>query len=392
MLDTIALTLDQHQFEVHEPNRFTPSAEGLLMPPYYRLGARGHMACFQNTTRTDLDAGRYLPRLTLSKRKARAGFALTLRVEFSAPKLVFGNNFDELRSRDFERVLGSIRRSLVEMGIRVEEDTLRAARVSAIHYSKNIAFADFTTCSMVMSELERIDLSQRLDLSRTDYRNEGHLIRYHANSFEVVFYDKLKDLQQARLSDKRAVEFDYGRQADLFTNQDSFPKQLEVLRMEVRLGTKAKIMRVLGKIRDEREPTFAALFDASVARDVLLLFWSEIRKQTVLLGQIQQQRPEELLATIAETALGPVRPGWLLQQLGCLALVSSVGFRGARASLGRYCSPRSWQRFKKELKSLPMACPTSFSALPEVGSALDVFSPLHMEVFKQPSTGGSVAR
>src|ERR1700747_2550077 len=71
MLDTIALTLDQHQFEVYEPNRFTPSAEALLMPPYYRLGACGHMACFQNPKRADLDAGPYLPRLTVSKRKAR---------------------------------------------------------------------------------------------------------------------------------------------------------------------------------------------------------------------------------------------------------------------------------------------------------------------------------
>src|SRR6266851_1778189 len=132
MLDTIVLTLDEQQFEICEPERFTPSAEGLLVPPYYRLGARGHITCFQNPTRTDLDAGRYLPRLTLSKRKAPAGFAVTLRAEFSAPKLVFGNNFDELGSRDFERVLARLHRSLVEMGIRVTEDTLRAARVSAI--------------------------------------------------------------------------------------------------------------------------------------------------------------------------------------------------------------------------------------------------------------------
>jgi hypothetical protein len=386
MLDTIVLTLDQQQFEVREPERFTPSAQGLLVPPYYRLGARGYISCFQNPTRADLDAGRYLPRLTLSKRQARAGFAVTLRVEFSAPKLVFGNNFDELRSRDFERVLGTLHRSLVEMGIRITEDTLRAARVSAIHYSKNIAFTDFTTCSMVMSELERIDLNRRLDLWRTDYRNEGHVIRYHANSFEITFYDKLKDLQQARLSEKRAVESDYGRQADLFANRNSFPKQLEVLRMEVRLGTRAKIMGVMGKIGADLEPTFAALFDASVAKDVLLIFWSEIRKQTVLLGQIQAQRPEDLLAALAESAAGTARAGRLLQQLGCLILVGSVGFRGARAALGWHCGARSWQRYKKELQSLSVACPTGFSALQEVGSALDVFSPLRMEDFQQPLT------
>jgi hypothetical protein len=39
MLDTIVLTLDRQKFEVREPGRFAPSAEGLLVPPYYRLGA-----------------------------------------------------------------------------------------------------------------------------------------------------------------------------------------------------------------------------------------------------------------------------------------------------------------------------------------------------------------
>jgi hypothetical protein len=127
MLDTIALTLDRHQFEVREPNRFSPSAQGLLVPPYYRLGARGNFLCVQNPTKADFAAGRYAPRLTLAKRKQRTGFTLTLRVEFSAPKLVFGNNFDELTSRDFERVLGALHVSVNEMGIEVESDTLRGA-------------------------------------------------------------------------------------------------------------------------------------------------------------------------------------------------------------------------------------------------------------------------
>ena len=92
MLDTIVLTLDQRQFEVLRPDRFSPSAQGLLKPPYYPLGARGNFACVQNPTKEDLKAGRYLPRLTLAKRKVTGGFASTLKVEFSAPKLIYGNN------------------------------------------------------------------------------------------------------------------------------------------------------------------------------------------------------------------------------------------------------------------------------------------------------------
>jgi hypothetical protein len=84
MLDTVVLTLDSQQFEVLQPERFSPSAKGLLLPPYYPLGSRGHFTCVQNPTKADLQAGRYLPRLTLAKRKSSAGFALTLRIEFSA--------------------------------------------------------------------------------------------------------------------------------------------------------------------------------------------------------------------------------------------------------------------------------------------------------------------
>src|SRR5271156_5057181 len=98
MLDTIALTLDQHQFEVLEPDRFSPSARGLICAPYYPLGARGHFACVLNPSKSDSNAGQYQPRLTLGKRRVQTGFALTLRIEFSAPKLIFGNNFDELQS------------------------------------------------------------------------------------------------------------------------------------------------------------------------------------------------------------------------------------------------------------------------------------------------------
>ena len=72
MLDTIALSLDQRQFEIVSPERFSPSAAGLLRPPFYPLGSRGNFTCVQNATKADFNAGIYLPRLTLTKRKAEA--------------------------------------------------------------------------------------------------------------------------------------------------------------------------------------------------------------------------------------------------------------------------------------------------------------------------------
>lgn len=376
MLDTIVLTLDRHQFEIPDPDRFSPSARGLLEPPYYRLGARGNFSCFQNPTKQDHRDGRYLPRLTLAKRARRGGFIVSLRIEFSAPKLLFGNNFDELAARDFERVLLALHRALAGLGVVVPRDILRAAPVSAIHYSKNIAFTDYTTCSMVMSELNLIDLDQRLDLSHTDYRNNGHAIRYHANSFEVTFYDKLKDLEKARFSEKRAVEGDYGTQIDLFKDRSTLPKGLEVLRMEVRLGTRARIMGLVGKFEPEIEPTFAALFHMGLSRAILLRFWSQIQAQMPLHEALKSRRPEDLLALLAMSNEGKARVGSLLQQLGCLVLVGSVGYRGAGALVSRHCTRRSWQRYKRQMKALPLGSSEGFTALKQVDESLRRFQPL----------------
>jgi hypothetical protein len=392
MLDTIVLTLDGAQFEVLAPDRFSPSARGLLTPPYYPLGARGNFACVQNPTKQDLAASRYLPRLTLAKRKVPHGFSLTLRIEFSAPKLVFGNNFDELGSRDFSRVLTSLHQALGVMGIRVSRDMLRGARVSAIHYSKNIAFTDFTTCSMVMRELDLIDLTKRLDLSQTDYRNEGHAIRYHADSFEVTFYDKIKDLEKARYSQKRSVERDYRAQAELFCGGSvALPRQLEVLRIEVRLGKRAKIRAVLKAIGAKAEIAFDSLFDAVIAKATLMQFWTQVRRQLPLIDPSKTGRPEDLLALLAATAKGPVRSGKLLQQLGCAMLVRSVGLRGAGAALSRHCSRRSWQRYKRELKGLSLDGGSGFSALKRVDDALASFVPLRIKSFQSATTHGSIA-
>src|SRR5688572_23180091 len=163
MLDTIALTLDTPDFAILDPRRFSPSAEGLLRPPYFSLGARGYIQCVQNPTRTDLAEGRYLPRLTLTRRVGRGGFSLKLRVEFSAPKLIFGNNFDEVGSQDFNIVVVTLRDKLASMDVRVSEDALRGAGVSAVHYGKNIPITDYSNCSIILRELTKVDLSRRLD-------------------------------------------------------------------------------------------------------------------------------------------------------------------------------------------------------------------------------------
>lgn len=87
------------------------------------------------------------------------------------------------------------------------------------------------------------------------------------------------------MSQKRAVEHDNGVQMDLFTKTGQFPRELEVLRMEVRLGSHARIVKLLKQIDVLVEPTFAALFDQSIAKAVLLHFWDSVKRQLPLAGR-----------------------------------------------------------------------------------------------------------
>lgn len=118
-----------------------------------------------------------------------------------------------------------------------------------------------------------------MDVNQTDYRNDGHSYKWHCNSYEVIFYDKIKDLEKAKQSGKRAIEKD---PSSLFLSKinsrnlklrrtgndlllNFFKKlksreKLEVFRMEVRLNKRQKIKQLFEKLNIKNDLTFKKLF------------------------------------------------------------------------------------------------------------------------------------
>lgn len=200
MIDTIVLSIPQHKFKILNHRRFNPSTEGFFMPPYTIMGGRRFIKAVQNPPKSAFKNGVYLPRLTVIKAIRRGGYVIELKIELSLPKLFFGNNFDELGNDDFLRVNRLLHRALYKMDVLVELEDLEYASVSAIHYSKNIHLKNHTSCSMILSELHKIDLSQKIDIGTERFRNGGHALHYHTNTRDIVFYDKMKDLEKAKIS------------------------------------------------------------------------------------------------------------------------------------------------------------------------------------------------
>jgi len=355
MIDTIKLTLDKTMFAVLDNNRF----EKDLMN-----STRGYFLLVQNPTVTELKQGIYKPRLTITNRFNCSGRSeKTLAIEFSIPKFLFGNNFDELTDNDFSNVIQKLKAILKEMGVYVFEKNLINAPVSSIHYSKNISLIDFTTPTTYLDQLRKTNINNMLDITEIEYRNYGHLLKFHANSFEIVFYDKIKDLMRAKLSEKRAEEKDNALQMGLF---DILTKRrpFEVLRIEIRLNKRQKIRQIFKDIGKNFEPTFINIFNQDIAKKVLIHYIDEIEEAYPSLLSYQYDSPKKFFSGFLRTN-PKIKLTYALKMLGLRILLDEVGVREFR-EITKYYGNSAWYSLNKEMKAITQTDePSVFSLLRE---------------------------
>ncbi len=281
MIDTVVLLLPQHAYQITDPDKFVPSARWISSSAVHGIQSR------QNPTKKELLAGIYKPRLILfpsanpSSRKATPGTytPIVLKIELSLPKLFFGNNFEELKGKDLQTLLAKLSTTLNQMGVIVDPQELAKAPVSVIHYSKNIKLTDGSTPYHYINKLKESNMRMSLDVNQTDYRNEGHSYKWHCNSYEIVFYDKIKDLEKAKLSDRRAIEKDNAIQLNLFPALAKRTKMFEVLRMEVRLNKRQKMKQLFAKLGIKSDLTLKSLFKPVISKKVLLHYLDELESK-----------------------------------------------------------------------------------------------------------------
>jgi len=259
------------------------------------------------------------------------------------------------------------------MGVSVLEPILAKAPISAIHFSKNIPLVDYTTPYTYLERLARINLNQRLDLNQTDFRNEGHSLKFRANSFEVAFYDKMKDLGKARISEKRAEERDNALQMKLFESVE-VSKPFEVIRMEVRLNRRQKLKTTLRQAGIAAEPIFQALFKQEIAQRVLLHYIAEIEKGYPLILSYDCKDAKDFLSDfIIHNPKAGLKKA--IQMLGLRIAINEVGIREFR-EVTRIYGKANWYRLNKEMLSLNY--PRKEDTFAPIRQCLEEFKPLKL--------------
>lgn len=200
----------------------------------------------------------------------------TLYVEASLPKLFFGNNFDELTDELFSAVTNKLSTLIWTIyDIKIPPQDIAQAFIARIDYSKNIVFTNRTPVSSIIDTVAGGDIPKTYDVQKTDFRNGGMIYHVHANIIDIVFYDKVADLAQAKVSERRSHEKYNYTQLKLV---EEFEKNqnISVFRYEIRLNSMAKIRKELTAVGVSDDIRFCKVFSTDISRKVLLRHWENI--------------------------------------------------------------------------------------------------------------------
>jgi len=378
MIDTVVLMMDYTQFEIKQHDLFSPPTEAVFLRPYSVRFGKNKVVKFINNPTPKQKKETYWPRLTLMASPARAGtgLAVQLKVEFSAPKMLHGNNFDELIDIDFGELVNTLTDRMGKMGVKVTPESLSQSQVSTIHYSKNIMLKDFTRCSMVMQELAKLNVWKRLDINSKDFRDEGHVLKWHANSFEICVYDKVKDLQKARISPKRAFEDNPECQLGLFEKMKK--QQLQVIRLEIRLNTRRKITSLLKSLGEEGDTSFNMLFQKRLAAKVLTHYWQELMAQQSMAAILEADLRNPAQFAEAIMVENPnMSASKVLQTVGATLLLQAKGEKSVQVLLDKYSTKTSYRLIKDCKDHQPSTTPR-WAALQQVQQGIKDFQSIRL--------------
>lgn len=375
MIDTLAFTIPSDLFHITDPDKFTPSARWIGSPAW----TMHNIKSTQNPTKKALRQGIYTPRLTLARcYNASRKREIMLRIELSLPKLLFGNNFDELQYKDFALLIQKLTTTLETMGVQISPATLAHAPVCTIHYSKNIPLTDGSIPFHYINKIKEAYAKLSLDTNESAYRNGGHGFKWHCNAYEIAFYDKINDLEKAKQSSKLAIEKESELQLACF-DRLSTRKKFEVLRMEVRLNKREAIKRRFRTLNIKAALTFKGLFKPAIAKKVLLHYLDEVDNNRLPLLDYKAKSDEALLATL-RMHNPSLNPKQIFQIFGLKKALALYTIRELRAMFGN-TGCRSWYRLMADAKSVKL--PATHSPLGVIRESIVKFRPTKLAHIKR---------
>lgn len=300
----------------------------------------------RNPSKAEKETGKYFPRLTGYKRRFSQNS--NVRIEFSAPKLLYLNNLDELEDKDFPKVIDALQDRLKTMGVRVFKSILENAPVSSVHFSKNILLQDGYTSNHLISEMNKVNLRKSFDFAKTRFMNDGQSLYAHTTAHQLVIYDKISDLNKSK---KRAIDKEQTLyQRSLFEELNKKSELQEVIRFEIRINHKQKLNQLLQSLGYQKNLVFKQVFNAEMSKKVVTDYWKKLIKERNLGLFSISVSIKDVLRTLflADRHLKPKQAIYLL---GLFMLAKDEnGMRQLRTIISKQSHDRTWYRIAKDIQ------------------------------------------
>lgn len=370
MIDTIILTIPNADKLIWEPDRFTPTLKGIRENAEKGFGAKLFMKYTQNIN----SKHGYYPRLTVTPRWNN-GLQIPLRIEFSVPKLLYGNNLDELEDKDFPLVIETLKKKLEEMGVRVFTANLESALVSGLHFGKNIVISGHYTATSAIKIISKCEVTKKLDINNRHFQNDGHALYFDCGSYQIVFYDKIRDITKSK---RQAVDKDKtAKQLELFNLIKDNKIPLEILRLEVRLTKKVKLNSIFNKLGYPINPTFKQVFSSHLSQLVLKDYWNTIKEKNLFILKISGNNVLKQVINYQKTSGKKFNT---IETLGLAQIIEyskNFGLRSLKNELTSFYSPRTWFRQAKYLNSIEeiLSKSSQYPFVDDIENALNDYKP-----------------
>lgn len=371
MIDTITLSINIRdpktpvRFDLSRAHEWTPSIGHIIGGKQSLLHGRGCLPHYRSPLPDEEQSGLYFPKVKLLEHVKRgSGIQQELRITFSAPKLVFKNNFNELEDRQLKWVCSHLAFRLKRMGIKIDPKVLEKATVVEVHYSKNLILTTHPI-GEAFALLRRIRKPSVFNLDYKDYSySRGQSFSLYQEKYAVCFYDKKRESRKHK-------KLNHPLYADAWET----PKNTEVLRMEVRCQTSAIIKRKIGMLGFiiPDPPTLESLFKSEIARAVLLHEFKTLRSYLppiTLAGSLA-----DILHTIP--LYNPkLTSAMILNAAAMIKLQNELGNETAIKKALSISSATTWCNRKRLVNSLKLPSTKTSNILDEIERQLTEFTPI----------------
>lgn len=219
----------------------------------------------------------YLPRVEVFETltENRKDIRYILKIEFSAPKLLYWNSLQEIGENDRDRVLYALKSALESVSIAIETEIIANATVSSVHACKNIPLPKTMKMREVINELAKMDINKAFDISDKQCKKGARVLNIYSGTIDWSFYDKISDClrpknkrsDKSRINHERAIIEKYNLQ------------KREVFRYEYRIKKTQTIKREINALLGREYKTqvaFKDLFTPNLLKTLVLNSWHTI--------------------------------------------------------------------------------------------------------------------